>query len=272
VAGHTDHEVPNLLPRRSADGVLWYGVRLDYFLPDDSGFRGRPLDSFRLWIAAATSPAALAVAPGASLGSVLSDPGWGIDVDLAGLSPDLAACDLWNEPALAVVEPELFLVVRCLALASGGKPLPASSPQVVFATTAQGAPVTWRWRYVGRLAAADEAVELGGVGLTQIDLATGADGQLLAVLTPDSYSAQLGAFIHYGCRVVEVASLDPPALRRDGDGLLIVRAAVDASDLAPYGPGACSYDAASSTGVLLTRRLVSVGGLVADLRATGLRP
>ena len=36
--GYIDHEVPNLLPRITASGTIWYGVRLNYFVSNAGGF------------------------------------------------------------------------------------------------------------------------------------------------------------------------------------------------------------------------------------------
>jgi hypothetical protein len=37
-AGYIDHEVPNLLPRITASGTIWYGIRLNYFVSNTGGF------------------------------------------------------------------------------------------------------------------------------------------------------------------------------------------------------------------------------------------
>ena len=104
----------------------------------------------------------------------------------------------------------------------------------------------------------------------QTDLATGHDGMLLALFSPSAPGEKLAT--HFGCRAVEVASLEPPQLARDAAGRLRVRASVTASDLAPEGPGACGYDAASATGLVIVRRELDPGRLIVSLRSTGLRP
>lgn len=53
--------------------------------------------------------------------------------------------------------------------------------------------------------------QFNGEGLTQVDLALGMDGQPLAIVTPDSWSSAERDFVHYGCKIVEVESLDPPS-------------------------------------------------------------
>lgn len=271
--GFTDHEVANLLPIQTASSLTWVGARLDYFLPNSGGFKERPVGSFRLVLTQADSPAQLRDAPSVTLGSSLTSPGWGVDFYLSSLDASLERCSLWNEPALFYENETLYLVVRCLAYSqTTSLPMMDESDLVVFSTQPVGDLKGWQWSYLGALAGSNEARELGGDGLTQVDLAKGTDGALLAVLTTDAWSNAERDFIHYGCLVVEVESLDPPALKRDDDGRLIVRAVATASDQSPLGPGACSYDPASATGVLIVRREKVEGYMVAGIFTTGLRP
>lgn len=276
--GHLSHEVPNLLPVHSPEGTVWYGARLEYFLPDAGGFASRPPESFRILVARAATPPALAKAPSSRLGSMATSPAWGVDVNLAELSPRTRHCMLWNEPALHHDGRELFLALSCMAFA-GRKPDLARSDLVVFATSAQGEPASWRWRFAGRLAGVEEARELDGERLTQIDLALGRDGALLAIVTPDTWDERAGDFVHRGCRVVAVErSGDELRLRRDAAGALDLRATVVASDAGPAGTAACTYDPASATGVVMTKRDKQQGGLQhaaslsASLHRTGLHP
>jgi hypothetical protein len=269
--GYTDHEVANLLPRQIGGRVTWYGIRLDYFLPDEGGFSKRPPTSFRLVIAEASSPERLRDAPVQILGSAATAKGWGADVYLSSLSPAVRDCGIWNEPALFAQDNTLYLALKCLRYV-GKKPRVADSDIVVFATEPAGDVRGWRWRYVGKLAGGAEARELGGVGLTQIDLARGVDGQLLLVTSPDDFDEKLQDIAHYGCRVVEVESIDPPKLARDSAGKLKVRASITASDQMPLGPGACGYDPASETGVLMTRRHKARTWMTASIHTTGVKP
>lgn len=269
--GTIDHEVANLLPVQTESGVTWYGVRLDYFLPEKGAFKARPFDSFHLQIAQADSPLALADAETAILSTDQTAPEWNADLNLASLDPSLSRCAMWNEPALHFQNGELFLVVRCLVFESGVAAV-ENSDLILFAAEPAADVHDMKWRYVGVLAGGEEARQLGGNGLTQVDLALGMDGQLLAILTPDSWSNAERDFVHYGCRVVEVESLDPPALKKDEQGNLIVRAEVTTSDLPALGPGACAYDPALTVGLIITRRLKLNSSMEAWLHATGITP
>ncbi|MFH1438474.1 MAG: hypothetical protein ABIJ56_22385, partial [Pseudomonadota bacterium] len=129
------------------------------------------------------------------------------------------------------------------------------------------------WAWMGRLTDHDDALALGGQVLTQLDVARSRRGPLLLIATPGTFEPEE---IHQGCRVMEVESLDPPRLRRDGEGDPVVLAEIRASDNGPFGPGACGYDPASDTGVLFVTRdfdLEPPGyGVLWHLRATGIHP
>ncbi|MCB9790595.1 exo-alpha-sialidase [Candidatus Nomurabacteria bacterium] len=272
-SGYTDNEVVNLLPVEDAGEVTWYAVRIQYFLPTDGGFKKRPVTSFRLKIGKASSPLGLSSAEMQTLGAVKSDQRWGIDQNLSDLSSDAQKCQFWNEPSLYYEDGRLYLVVRCLAFTLFGlQPDAAKSDQMVFYTDPSGDAKNWKWTYVGILAGNNEAKEFGADGITQVDIVKGEDGALLAVFSPDRYDSSTKDFIHYGCRVVEINPMSDPGFKRDSDGNLIIRAAVNTSDLSEIGPGACSYDPESSTGIIITRREKTSTSLTAGLYVTGLHP
>lgn len=264
------HEVPNLLPVKTSNGTVWYGVREDYFLPT-GGYKSRPATSFQLRVFRASSPEALSDAPSVVLGSMATAPGWNANVNLASLSPSLNRCEIWNEAALYYENDSLYLSTRCLAF-NGKTPDAAASDLVVFSTTAQGNPADWQWRYVGVLAGNAVAKELGASGVTQIELAKSGGGQLLAIITPDDYSAQYNDFVHHGCVAVEMSSINPPVLARDANGKLKVLATITASDEGPVGSAACTYDPSSKTGIIMTRRTKNSSEFTTSLNQTFIRP
>ena len=125
---------------------------------------------------------------------------------------------------------------------------PPRTPHPAFATTPTGTPATWTWRHVGQLADHALATELGQDTILQPDLARAADGTLLFLVTPAHVDPnnQVGT-TGVGCVAVELESIDPPVIRRDCAGRAVVRARADGE-----GIGACTYDAASSTGLTYT--------------------
>jgi hypothetical protein len=268
--GYTSYEVPNLLPVVATGRTVWYAARVAYFIPTKGGFKQRPPGSLRVQILHAPSPPELSTARPITLGAAKTDRAWGVDVDLSSLSQEVRHCMIWNEPALYLERGQLYLALRCLAF-SGRTPDMTRSDLFVFATDITGGAGN-QWRYVGRLGGAREAKELGGDSLTQIDIARGRDGRLLLITSPDAWNASMNEFVHFGCAVIELESINPPQMARTAAGKLKVRAFIQASDQMPLGPGACAYDPDSKTGVILTRRHKERGLWMASIHATSVQP
>lgn len=68
-----------------------------------------------------------------------------------------------------------------------------------------------------------------------------------------------------GCVAIELASIDPPALKRDCTGNLAIRRRVTGT-----GVGACTHDRGSVTGIVATSQGPASGNWM--IRASGLRP
>ena len=270
-AGFMEHEVPNLLPVDRNGTVTWYGVRLDYFVPNNGGYASRPPQSFQLKIMQASTPAGLANASGQVLGSMATAKGWGANVNLAALSSKTSDCELWNEPALYYQNNLLYLSTRCLAY-RGRQMDEADSDFEIYSTAAQGSISNWQWKYVGNLTNASIASQLGHIGTTQLDLANGTDGKLLAILSPEDYNPSIKDYVHYGCVALEVASIDPPSLAHNSSGNLIVRAQITASDEGTSGSAACTYEPSSKTGIVLVRRQKTSTEFTTSLNETKVRP
>lgn len=262
--GWLNTEAVSLAPAQTASGTVWYSVRDSEFIrPASAG--GADITGFTLRVAMASSPAQLAQAEEVVLGGDLTAPYWNADFNLDSLSQELSGCAL-RDAGLFYQNGTLYLAAECSLFTRTGERT-EDEFVALFATQPNGGPKSWNWRYLGKLAGRAEAQELGGEMLQQTEIDVGPDGRLIALLSPSKPSSPLAT--HFGCRAVEVASLDPPRLARDGAGNLIVRASVTASDQAPSGPGACTYDAASATGLVLARRQLKPG-LIVSLNSTGL--
>lgn len=83
------------------------------------------------------------------------------------------------------------------------------------------------------------AVELGGRQLVSPDVSRSRDGALLLVV---ALQAGSGGTIGQGCHALELASIDPPAVRRDATGRAIVRGIQTAAADAGWHTGACTHD------------------------------
>ena len=270
--GFLDHETINLAPVVRGGSRFWAAVRLNYFIPQVGGFASRPNNSFHISVVTAPAPEDLTDGPVARIGGALTHASWSTHATL--IPPDLqSAAFFWNEPALhydAGLD-RLYLVMVAFVY-EAGLPVMERNDVYVYATTPAGDPRTWTWSYKGKLVSGAIAAELGGERMSQTDVAVGRDGKLLLIATPDDWNAARGDFNHKGCKVVEIQSLETPALARDADGKLRVRAVITASDANDLGSGASAYDPNSETGILFTKRVKTPASLTASIHSTFLRP
>lgn len=269
-AGSIEHEVSNILP---VDDT-WYAARLNYFLPEDGGFKERPSHSFYISLLEADSIAGLTNADPVTLGGAITREAWGVDIDLSQIDKELSDCMWWNEPALYSEDDTLYLGLRCMRFSGEGpfaRPNVAQSNIVVFKAAINGNIENFEWEFAGTLASNREAKQLGGFGLSQIDFAKGQNGEILLITSPDEH-ANGADFIHYGCRAVEVGSLDTPYLATHENGALKVRAWVDASDQGELGPGACAYERSAQNGIIMVKREIEKGKFWASMHSTNVKP
>jgi hypothetical protein len=280
--GFVSHEVPNIVPCIIDGRPMWVGARLDYFLGRKGNYKDRENRSFCLKIFTAPTVQKLSDAKSFSIGHAMSSPECAVDLNVCDTSPDFPPIFIPNEPALYFENGRLYLAFVVMTF-WGKTPEFEKSFIAVFSTKPKGDVATWSWRYHGKLASNKEAKELHGVALTQIELAESRDGKLLAFLTPEGWNARkfsksgsndvFHGIEHFGCAVVEVSSLEKPALARLPGGKLAQRAWLYTSETMGLDTGAPAYDPASATGILLTlRHIQRPGELSWSLHATGLHP
>jgi hypothetical protein len=265
VPSFENNEVVSLEAVASHGTVTWYSVRQRY---DTAGSANLDLRTFALHVAAASSPTELANVDEQVLGGGRTSPAVSTDANLSVLSRKLTSC-VFQDPSLHAQHGWLYLAAQCSLYTTAGEDF-AHEFIAVFKTRPVGDVKTWTWRYVGAFGTHADAVELGGQHLQQTDLERGRHGKLLAIVSPGTQgSGVLGA--HTGCGALVMRSLDPPKLART-NGKLDIAAQVRSSDSLPDGPGACGYDHASTTGIVIMRRELGRGELLGSLRASGLRP
>lgn len=253
--GYAGYEVSTL--SRAPGG--WAALSLRYFNPRGHG-NDFVADSFHFELAEGPDPERLAVGHDTRFGGALTGSSWRPFVNLSQLVQTAGACPLWTEPSLYQDQGVLFMLAQCKWPRS-----PEKGYLGLFARRASG------WQWVGRLAGVAEAAALGGNELTQADLARAHDGSLLLIVTPNMVAAS--SEHHLGCAILTIVSLDPPRLRLDDTGAPLVRAWLRSSDSVSAGPGACAYDPASATGVMIVRRQQSPpGGMIFSIHGTGVHP
>lgn len=271
-AGCLNNETSNLLPVTENGNTTWYATSLNYFSSNTGSGTKIAGNSFQIRVYKASTPEALETAPYSIIGTSTLHNGWGSFKNLSVLSPELNNLDFWNEPSLYYENGSLYLILVSFDYDAAGNPIMANNNVYVFSTIPSGDPDTWQWNYKGKLSGQLEANELGGERLTQIDIAKARDGKLLMIATPDDWNASEMDYNHKGCKIIEVKSLSNPALERGSDGKLKLRAVVTASDANALGSAASTYDPASNTGVLFTRRQKTPTSFTINIWRTGLHP
>ncbi|MGZ6707309.1 MAG: sialidase family protein [Solirubrobacteraceae bacterium] len=266
-AGFSNTETVSLAPLRQGRRTTWYSARMEYVTVAAAGPR---VPTFVVRIARASSPLRLAGGPEQTLGGGLTRPSIRVDQDLSLLSPELAGCTFFDAGLLAR-RGRLYLAVQCARWTLAGEDF-AHEFVAVFGARPSGPLRRLRWRYLGPLTDHADALALGDQTLQQTDLAVGRDGRLLALVSPGHKGSASILNAHIGCRALRIGSLDPPRLARDRAGHPRVVASVTATDDRPDGPGACGYDPASATGIVIEHREVGLGRLVGVLVASHVRP
>jgi hypothetical protein len=177
--------------------------------------------------------------------------------------PQLADCTVFTEPALFAYSGDTYLATSCVVF-DGGVRMYDQERLVLLREEAVG------YSYAGFLLDSDDAVAFGGTTIEQADLAYARDGGLLLTVTPIDNG---GSPEHLGCYVFEVTNLPSAQVLRDGGGTPVPLAHITGDDPV-IGPGACTYDPASETGMLMHvhEHTPSPFDMQFTVRATGVHP
>ncbi len=253
------HEVSTLL--REPDGhwqILW----LTYFDRLDKGPKNR--SDFHFVRARAKAPERLGPGSAPWLGGRAAAQGFRVRHRLRGL-PEISDCATLTEPGLFALGGVTYLAAGCIVV-EGGRRRPERERLVLLRQTAQG------YRYLGALLDHADAERLGAAHLEQADLALSRSGEVILIVTPIRPGSDPK---HQGCIVYTVDDLARARVRRDGRGHAVPRAVITA-DGNGLGPGLCTYDARSETGVMMVITRFDLGAkpvdIVFSLRATGVHP
>lgn len=230
--GFLEHEVSTLVRRADDFELVW----LTYFdaLGEASANRS---DIFLESTVAATGEALGDVVTPVLRGSLTTASVGGLNGStLAGLED----CGIFTEPGLVTAAGVTYLAASCLSF-EGFTRRADRDRSVLFREAAGGLEL------VGTLLAATDAARLGGDRFEQLDFSTARDGTMLLIGTPILDGSDPA---HRGCVVLEVEDLARAAVRREPDGAPHERYRLTAEGNG-LGPGLCTYDAASETGVLM---------------------
>ncbi len=177
--------------------------------------------------------------------------------------PEIGNCTLHTEPALFTHEGVLYLATHCLVVDGSGR-RPDLERLVLLRDEGSS------YAFVGNLLNAADFAGLGGNVVTQPDLSVSRDGTVLLTVTPKLFGEDPE---HQGCVVLAVADISQARVARDASGAPVRRAVITAEGNS-LGPGLCTYDPNSNTGVLLviTTFTTDPVDIEFSLRATGVHP
>ena len=259
VMGWSTHEVPTIVKEPSG---LWQLLWFKYFNPFGTVAGVDERQEFLYWRTTANDPGQLGDNSEVWARSLAASPSWGAPIDMDSIA-GLADCVVHTEPGLFPFNGETYLASSCLVTDASGRRTDLER-LVLLRQTANG------YSYLGDILDARDASILGVDVIQQADITLARDGSILLIVTPIILNADPS---HQGCIVYEFSDFATATLVRDGSGVAIPRAVITA-DGNGLGPGLCSYDANSDTGVLLVITTVSQNGtdIEFSLRATGVHP
>ena len=261
VMGWSVHEVSTLVKEPSGSWqILW----LKYFNPFGTVTGVDERQEFLYWRTTAATPDLLGDNSAVWGKFAATSVSWGAPFDFNTI-PELADCILQTEPALFAFSGESYLATSCLVIDGTGRRTDLERIELLR-QTANG------YVYVGTILDGQDAADLGVDTIEQADISVARDGSILLVTTPIILGADPD---HQGCMVFSFADFASATITRDTNGVATPRAIITA-DGNSLGPGLCTYDANSDTGVLLIITTVTGSGSTTDiefsLHATGVHP
>lgn len=259
--GWSTHEVSTLVKEPTGS---WQIMWLKYFNPFGTVPGVDERQEFLYWRTTATTPDLLGDNSAVWGTFAATSPSWGAPFDFNTI-PELADCALQTEPALFAFNGETYLATSCLVADGTGRRTDLERIELLQQTPAG-------YSYVGTILDGQDAADLGVDTIEQADISVARDGSILLVVTPIILGADPA---HQGCMVFSFDDFATASLARDTNGVAVPRAIITA-DGNSLGPGLCTYDANSETGVLLVITTVTGGGATTDiefsLHATGIHP
>ena len=265
-------EVPSF--SKQSDG-MWQAVWFRYFSPvsETPGVQTGRTD-FHFVRSKARTPESLGDVARVHASTQQPRRSFGAEVNLnnvessSGRKP-LANCAALTEPDLFVHEEQVYFAAHCIVI-SRGRRAPSADRLVLLKQTDTG------YEYIANLTDVDDARQFSADVLTQPDLVVSRDGTVLLLATPKRLGADPE---HQGCVVFAFADVAAGRLQRERDRRLITRALLTA-DGNGLGPGLCTYDPHSETGILLVITTVRpndpldhrIKNVEFSLRQTGVHP
>jgi len=252
VMGWSTHEVSTLVKESAG---TWQILWLKYFNPFGTVLGVDERQEFLYWRTTAATPDLLGDNSAVWGKFAATSASWGAPIDF-NMIPELADCILQTEPGMFAFNGETYLATSCLVVDGAGRRTDLERIELLRQTPTG-------YDYVGTILV--DTIE-------QADISVARDGSVILVVTPIILAADPG---HQGCMVFSFDDFATASISRDANGVAIPRAIITA-DGNSLGPGLCTYDADSETGVLLVITTVTGSGATTDiefsLHATGVHP
>ena len=261
VLGWSTHEVPTLVQEPAG---TWQILWMKYLNPFGTVTGVDERQEFLYWRTTAATPDSLGDNSVVWGKSAATSASWGAPIDFNAI-PELADCILQTEPGMFAFNGETYLATSCLVVDGVTRRTDLERIELLRQTPTG-------YDYVGTILDGQDAADLGVDTIEQADISVARDGSILLVATPIIPGADPG---HQGCIVFSFDDFATASIARDTNGVAIPRAIITA-DGNSLGPGLCTYDANSDTGVLLVITTVTGSGATTDvefsLHATGVHP
>lgn len=261
VMGWSTHEVSTLVKEPAG---TWQILWLKYFNPFGTVTGVDERQEFLYWRTTAATPDALGDNSAVWGTFAATSASWGAPFDFNSI-PELADCIIQSEPGLFAFNGETYLATSCLVADASGRRTDLERIELLRQTPTG-------YDYVGTILDAQDAADLGVDTIEQADISVARDGSVILVVTPIILNADPD---HQGCMVFSFDDFASATIARDTSGVAIPRTIITA-DGNSLGPGLCTYDANSDTGILLVITTVTGSGATTDiefsLHATGVHP
>ncbi len=245
----------------NADGT-WQVLWLRYF--DPFGEPDGPEDRYGYHYvnSVAATPTELGQEPENWLSGFAPKPEIALSQDIPA---ELSDCVVITEPALFNDGTTTYLASHCLVIENGQRQY-AKERMVLLEQTADG------YEFVGNLLTYADAQYFDADILEQADISFARDGSIALIVTPIQENNDPR---HQGCIALEISDLSTATVLRDSDHHPQPRAIITA-DGNGLGPGLCTYDAQSDTGILLIITSIDLvskpPNIVFTMHATGIHP
>jgi len=259
VQGWSTHEVPTLLKQPDESWqLLWF----KYFNPLGTIAGVDERQEFLYWRTLSGTPEDLGTSSEVWARAAAASASWNAPIDLNSIT-EISDCTVMTEPALFTLNDEIYLTSSCLVVDSTGRR--TDLERLVLLKEVNNS-----YEFVGTILDGTDAADLGVDVIQQADISVARDGTIIMIVTPIILANDPD---HQGCIVYEFDNFSNASIKRGSNGQALARNIITA-DGNGLGPGLCTYDAASDSGVMLVIVTVSQNGndVEFSLRATGVHP